>query len=591
LLIEEFSRSLIELNLLETKDQTGGVVGSMSGESIPSTIKDAIMARVNSLPRNAKALLDAGSVIGREFSHRLLLHVTGLPNHELVPRLSILRYSGLLDEKGVYPETVYVFRHGLIQEACYYSLADGTRQLYHRATALAIRKHFAEAVKETPEVLAHHFDRAGLVEEAIQYQHMAGSAAMRRSANSEAIRHLTKAMKMLEILPDLQRYRRQEFDLQLALGQVWMATKGYTSPEAEQAYARARELCDQIGEVPERFSMLRGLWGFHIVRAEVRRALEIAEECLAIARDSEDSAFLVWAHFQVGMNLFVVGEFASAGEHFDQSMAIYDARKRTYQRTLQDPRVACLSFRAIVLWLLGYPNQASEASRHALSVAESLAHPFTTAYALGLGVAFFQLCGRVHEAGDTAEALNALCAEDPFPYWDAWGTVVGGWALTYQEPSEEGIARVEQGLTAYRKTGAELAQPYFLWLLAQALGKRGQADKGLVVVSEALARVNKTEERWYEAELYRIQGELLSANPSPEYNQAEASLVHALEIARRQNAKWLELRAVISLSRFWENRNRKQEARDLLARIYSWFSEGLNTPDLQQARELLDRLA
>jgi predicted ATPase len=291
------------------------------------------------------------------------------------------------------------------------------------------------------------------------------------------------------------------------------------------------------------------------------------------------------------MTLFHLGQPAPALERFDQTMALYDAQKRRSQRALQDPGVGCLSYRAPVLWLLGYPDQALETSREALALARELSHPFSLACALVLAAVVSQQCGKVREAQERADEASALCSERGIPFFFAWGSILRGWALTAQGRGEEGIEQKLQGLAAYSATGAELARPYFLALLAEAYGKAGQTHEGLNVLTEAQAAVKKTGERFWETELHRIKGELLSRLPPAHRDEATACFREALDVARRQSAKSLELRAATSLGRLWQRQGKSEEARYLLTEVYGWFTEGFDTADLKEAKALLEELA
>jgi predicted ATPase len=327
-----------------------------------------------------------------------------------------------------------------------------------------------------------------------------------------------------------------------------------------------------------------------VVRAELQTAQELGTQCLTLAQRARSPAFFLWAHYALGMTLFHLGEFASAREHVEQGIALYDPQKRRSHRALQDPGVACLSYRAAALWLLGFPDQALETSREALALAEKLSHPFSLSYALNLAALVCQFCRNVEEARERIEAADALASEQGVPFWLAWRDVLRGWALT-EQGQRQGITQMRQGLNAYGAAGAEVARTYFLALLAEAHGKEGQAEEGLTVLAEALTVVDKTGERWWQAELHRLNGELLLAVPSGSHATAEACIQQACDVARRQGARSLELRAAVSLSRLWQRQGKQDEARELLGEIYDWFTEGFDTADLKEAKALLEELA
>jgi predicted ATPase len=588
--IEEFIKSLKDLKIIEREDNRYCIAKDIKDVTIPSTIQDVIMARVDSLPEGAKKVLQIGSVIEREFDHNLVRLVTGLPEKELLSHLSVLKDSELVYERGVYPQSTYIFKHALIKDISFQSLLKSTRQEYHRKIAQVIEQHFPETAEGHPELLGYHFTEAGLVEQAIPYWRNAGEIAIRRSANLEAIDHLNKALEMLQTLPKKPELVEKELELQIALGPALMAIKGYTAPEVEKAFARARDLCQQLGETPQLFAILRGLWGFYIVRNELKTAHELGKKCLALSKRARDPALFLWTYYMLGMTLFHLGELGSALEYFEKGIAVYDIKKRRSHRALQDPGVSCLSYMAVILWLLGYPDQALKKSRQALTLANDLSHPFSLAYALNMAAVFFQIYHDVNETQKHAKAGNALCIEQGIPYWLAYGPILMGWALTEQGKRDEGIRQTREGLSSYSATGAELVQPYFLSLLIEAYAKTGQAGEGLTVLAEALSIVDKTREIWWEAELHRLKGILLLEVSSDNCDETEACFRQALAIARCQSAKSLELRAAMSLSRLWQKQGKKDEARQMLSQVYGFFGEGFDTADLKAARSLLNEM-
>ncbi len=589
--IEEFTKSLRDIKAIVREKKICRLKKDIQNVDIPSTIQDVIMARIDSLPEAVKIVLQIGSVIEREFSHTLLKLVTDLPKDELLSHLSVLKDAELVYERGVYPQSTYIFKHALIKDVSFQSLLKSTRQKYHRKIAQVLEQHFPGTAERHPEVLGHHFTEAGLGEQAIPYWRNAGEIAIRRSANLEAIDHLNKALEMLQTLPEKPELVEKELELQIALGPALMAIKGYTAPEVEKAFARARDLCQQLGETPQLFAILRGLWGFYIVRNELKTALDLGEQCLALAQRAQSPVWSLWAYFMLGQSLFHLGELGSSREYFEKGLSLYDIQKRRSHRALQDPGVSCLSYAAVALWLLGYPDQALTKSRQALTLAKDLSHPFSLAYAMNMAAVFYQIYHDVNETQKHAKTGNALCIEQGIPYWLAYGPILMGWALTEQGKGDEGIKQTRQGLDAYSATGSELALPYFLFLLIDAYKKAGQAEDGLVVLAEALSIVDKTSERWWEAELHRLKGTLLLAVSSNNEADAEVCFHQALAITRKQSAKSLELRAAMNLSRLWLKQGKKDEARQMLSEVYGFFKEGFDTVDLKAARGLLNEMA
>ena len=587
--IEEFIRSLKDLKIIERKGNKYYLAKDTRDVIIPATIHDVIMARVDTLPEAAKVVLQTGSVVGREFSHDLIRRVTGIPEQELLSHLSVLKDSELLYERGIYPQSTYIFKHALTQDATYQSLLKSTRQKYHRKIAEVLEKNFPDTVETQPELLAHHCSEAGLNEQAVGYWHQAGKLATQRSAHFEAINHLTKGLEVLMTLPDTLERARQELNVQITLGPALMAVKGFASLDTERAYARARELCQQVGETSQLFPVLCGLWRFYMNRAELQTARELAEQLFSLAQRVQDTALLLEAHRVMGQTMFWLGEMAPARAHFEQGMALYDPQRHCSHAFLygQDPGIICRSFAAWAILVLGYPDQALQSIHEALTLAQELTHPFSLALALTVAAVVHQFRREAQAVQERTEALIALSTEQGFPQWLAYGTILRGWALTAQGEGAEGIAQIHQGLVARSALGSEIQRPYLFSLLAEAYGKVGQPEEGLTVLVEALALVS----RHWEAELHRRKGELLLIQQGQKVGEAEECFRQALDIARRQQAKSLELRAAMSLSRLWQQQGKQEEARQMLADIYGWFTEGFDTADLQEAKTLLEELA
>lgn len=356
------------------------------------------------------------------------------------------------------------------------------------------------------------------------------------------------------------------------------------------------------GGTPQLFSVLNGLRRFYYIRAELPTARELAEQLLSLAQSGHDPALLVLAHQALGVALWSLAELVSAREHLGRGPTLYDPQQHRFYTLLygEDPGVICPSFATWVLWLLGYPDQALERSCEALTLAEELSHPLSLALALNFAAWLHQLRGERQAVQERVERAIPLTSEHGLAFWLAQGTIVGGWTLVEQGQGEAGIAQMRQGLAAYRATGANVTVTYFLALLAEAYRKMGQAEEGLSVLTEALTAVDRTGERMYEAELYRLKGELTLAQSSVQslassvrnpQSEAEACFHKAIEIARRRQAKSLELRAATSLARLWQQQGKKAEAHELLSEIYNWFTEGFDTKDLQEAKGLLEELA
>jgi predicted ATPase len=612
LFVEELTKMVVESELLREADGRYELTGPLPPLAIPTTLQDSMMARLDRLA-TAREVAQLGATLGREFSYELIQAVSLIDEAGLQQALAKLVEAEVLYQRGLPPQARYLFKHALIQDVAYQSLLKSTRHQYHQQIAHVLEEQFPETKETQPELLAHHYTEAGLTEQAIPYWQQAGERAIERSANIEAISHLTKGLELLETLPDIPERTQQELMLQIALGVPLRVIKGLAAPEVGKAYSRARELCQHTGETSQLVPVLRGLWEFYELRGELQTARELGEQLLTLAQRVQDPALLLVAHDVLGDTLIWPGEFGAAREHLEQGIALYDARQHRSLAFLYgyDSGVACLSFVASVLWYLGYPDQALKRNNESLVLAQELSYPPSQGLALSFAAWLHHLRREGQLTQEQAEAEIALSTEQGFPFWLALGTIYRGWGLTEQGQVEEGIAQIRQGIAAWRATGAELCRPHYLALLAEAHGKAGQAEEGLAVVAEALTMVNKNREREYEAELYRIKGELSlqsrqvkasqgkSEVPSTQHPipstqaeaETEACFLKAIEIAREQQAKSLELRATVSLARLWQQQGKQHAARNMLSEIYGWFTEGFDTADLQEAKILLEELA
>jgi TOMM system kinase/cyclase fusion protein len=591
LYVEEITKLVLESGLVRECEDRYELTGPLPALVIPTTLRDALMARLDRLT-TAKAVAQLGATLGRTFPYELLHVVSQLDEATLQQELGRLLEAELLYQRGQPPQATYLFKHTLIQEAAYQSLLKSTRQQYHERIAQVLAVQFAETVEAQPELLAHHYTEAGLMAQAVPYWQRAGQRAMGRSTNLEAIAHLTKGLEVLATLPDTSERAEQELLLQTTLGPALVATKGFAAPEVLQAYARARELCQQVGETPQLFQVLRGLWYFYLIGVELWTARELGEQLLTLAQHIGDTALLLEAHYALGNTLNYLAEFATARTHFEQGITLYDPQRHRSHAIhyAQDPGVVCRVYVGVTLWLLGYPDQALQRSHEGLTLARELAHPFSLAFALFFAALLHQCRQEWPLVQERVEAAIALAAEQGFAVWVALGTILRGWALAAQGQREEGVAQIRRGMDAYKATGGVSGLPYYLALLAVACAQVGQREEGLSLLAEALALTNDRGERRWEAELHRLKGELLLAGSAEPDAEAETYFRQALDVARHQQAKSWELRAAMSLSRLWQRQGKHAEARQLLVEVYGWFTEGFDTADLQEARALLHEL-
>ena len=595
--LEECVRALVESKFLFGERGGYWLAKTVESAYMPATVQAVLAARVDRLPLETKQLLQSASVIGKDFSFALLQAVVDLSDEELRRELGRLQTAQFLYETSFFPELKYTFKHALTHEVAYQSLLRATRQPCHERIALALEGQFRDIVETQPQLLAHHYAEAGLGARAIPYWQRAGEKANERAAHAEAISYLNNGLELLKTLPNTAERLQRELSLYAALGRTLKDSKGYGDPEVERAYTRARELCRRVGEAPQLFSTLLGLSIYFVVRAELQTARELGEQLLDMAQSKHDPVLLVEAHYVLGVTHFWFGEFVPARKHLEQAIAHYDPLQHESHLMLfgQNEGVVCLCRAALNLWYLGYPDQALARVTEALTMARQLSHAASLAYVLYLTAFICHLRRDVQKTQHWTEASLALSIEQGFVFWPPQGMILQGWVLTEEGQASEGIARMRQGLVALDAAGTKILRAYSLSLLADAQSQAGHVKEGLVLLDEALAVVNETGGRGAEAELHRLKGDLLlpSGVQSLEsrVQEAEACFQKAIEVARSQSAKSLELRAAMSLSRLWQRQGKRDEARQLLGEIYGWFTEGFDTADLQEAQTLLKELS
>ena len=591
LFVEELTRMVLESGQLVERDGQYELIGELEQLTIPATLHDSLMARLDRLG-TAKEIAQWGAVLGREFTYDVLCAVVPFDAGVLQEGLRQLVQAELVFQRGLLPQVHYRFKHALIQDAAYASLLTRRRQAMHERIAQTLEAQFPQITESEPELLAYHYTAAGRAESAIPYWRQAGQHAVERSANQEAANHLRAALDLLVTLPHTPARDQQELELQLVLGPVLMSTKGYGHIEVEHAYSRARALSERIETTPQLFPALWGLRLFYGMRGELSIAKALANQMLHLAQQQSDTTLTLAAHQALGVTLYCQGEFVTAHRQLDRGMSFHTSQTARVG-ALRDPALACLAIDAMSLWMLGYPDQALAKSQQALHLARSLSHPYSLAYVLDHAARFHQVRGEVQTSQTLAEAAIAICQEQGYEQYERAATMQRGWALTAQNQIVEGLDQMRQGWIAYQATGSKVTTAYWLWLQAEGYGRSAQVEEGLQALSEAFAFVESTKERWWEAELYRLKGELLLNAASGVRNAAlspEDYFHQALSIARRQQARSLELRAATSLARLWQSQDKYKKAYDLLAPVYAWFSEGFDTIDLQAANALLVEL-
>ena len=589
--LEESVRTLSETDVLVGERGEYRLARPLPTVHVPASVQAVLAARIDRLPPADKRLLQTASVIGKNVPVALLETITDLPDVDLRRGLDSLERAHFLYEDVRVPDPEYVFTHALTHEVAYGSLVHQRRRSLHARIGDVLEQR-GDSAETRPELLAHHYTEAGLVEQGIAYWIRAGQRAVERSAHIEAIAHLTKGLTMLQILPDAVERARTELTCRLALGSPFVATQGYAATAVEETYLRARELCHQLADTVHLGPVLWGLYAVYLVRGELAKAQQFGEQLFALAEDLASPDLSLEARRALGTTFLYRGEFTASLAHLDQGIALYDpARHRSHAlRYAADPGVACRAFAAQALWMLGYPDRALARIHDLLALARELGHTYSSAFALAFSALVYQCRREVQHVRIQADAAVSLSSEQGFPHWLAMGTILNGWARASEGHRAEGLALMQRGLRAWEMTGAGFLRPYYLTLLAGQFGETGQVDEGLRLVSEALALIEANGERAYEAELHRLKGELLLKSTRPHEDNAERCFREALAIARRQQARSWELRAAGSLGRLCVVNGRQGEARQILADASRGCSEGFETPDLREVRALLEAL-
>jgi predicted ATPase len=591
--LEESVRTLVETQVLVGERGAYRLARALPSIQVPATVQAVLAARIDRLPPEEKNLLQAAAVIGKDVPAALLQATAEVPWADVQRSLAHLQAAEFLYETRLFPELEYTFKHALTQEVAYNAVLLERRRGLHERAAQAIEGLFAERLPEHYNALAHHYSRSGNTVKAVDYLHRAGQQAVERSAYAEAVSHLTAALDLLTTLPESRERSQQELAVQMTLGMALRVTRGGGAPEVERLYIRARELCERVGEPTQLFRVLWGFWMMYNGRGDYQTMLALGEQLLSLAQRLEAPDLLLEAHHALWTSLFTGGELAAARVHQEQGLRLYEPQRHRAHAALysgHDPGVCCRYRSGACLWLLGYPDQAVASSQAALTLAQQLAHPLSLAIALYWAAMLHHLRREAPLTQARAEALMTVATDQGFSGLFAQAMPLWGWARAARGHGEEGIMQIQQGLAAYQATGAARDRPYYLALLAEASAQSGQTAEGLEALAEALARLGKSEVQWWEAELYRLRGELLLQHAAAQPGEAEACFQQALAVARRQQAKSLELRAAMSLVRLWQRQGKSTEAHQLLVEVYGWFTEGFDTADLQEARALLTAL-
>jgi predicted ATPase len=597
LFVEEMTKAVLEAASESEARRTVAAVPSPA-LAVPASLHASLMARLDRLGP-AKDIAQIGAAIGREFSYALLATVLRKPEVELSSALDRLVAAGLLFRQGVPPHASYLFKHALVQDAAYGTLLREPRRALHARIAEALETQFTEIAEKQPELLARHCNEAGLIEKAANLWGKAGKQALERSAMIEAAAQLTRALEQIATLPGMPALRREQIKLQVALANALMHVKGYAAPETKAASEQARLLIEQaeaLGEPPEDplllFSVLYAFWvaNFVAFNGDVCRGL--ATQFLALAEKQRATVPLMIGHRLMGQSLLLTGDIAASRGHLDQTIALYDPalHRSLATRFGQDVGVVALSCRSIALWLLGYPEAARTDADDAISNAREMGQAATLMYAWSCASFLYTFFGNYAAAAAQAQEVVALAEEKGAPFWKAIGMMNQGNVLALTARASDATDMLISGIAAYRTTGATAWLPHHWPSLARAHAELGQFDDAWRCIGEAMTAAETTKEDWCEAEVHRVAGEIALMSPEPDAAKAEGYFERALAVARAQQAKSWELRAAMSLARLWRDQGKRDEAHDLLAPIYGWFTEGFDTLDLKEARALLDEL-
>jgi class 3 adenylate cyclase/predicted ATPase len=590
LFVEELTKSVLESGLLREEADRYALDRALPPLAIPTSLHDSLLARLDRLA-SVRLVAQTGAAIGREFSYPLLRAVARLPESELEAALARLVASELVFQRGVPPEAVYTFKHSLVQEAAHGSLLRSSRQQLHAQIADALETQSPELMDSQPELFAQHYAEAGLVEKSVVHWGKAGRRSAARSAMAEAAAQFQKALDQLALLPENHERQQRELEFWSALGAALRFVKGQATPEMGHAFGRARELWERLGCPSQFLHIPYGQSFYHMYRGEFNLAQRLDQDLLRLSRERNDSAGLVLAHASSGRNLIYAGRFAAAKSHLEEVLALYDpiAHASLDQQTGSQPRVGARGQLGIALSCLGFPDQALAQSNSAVAEALTLAHAPSLAASLAMGCRLLSFRGDHAALDERAGQLIALATEQGFPLYRGLGTIFRGWVKARTGDVIEGISLLQSGSSAYSATGAETRISYHIALLAKAYEIANRVEEASALLDNALQISEKIGERWYAAELYRYKGQLMLRRGSLE--AAEALYRRALTIAREQEAKLWELRAAVSLAHLDRDRGHYHDARNLLAPLYGWFTEGFDTQDLKSAKAVLDELS
>jgi predicted ATPase len=592
LFIEELTSSMLSTPpRARSRENDSGQLAQLALLRVPDTLNDAFMERLDRAAPSRR-LAQIAAVIGREFSHDLLSAASQIDEDDLRLALSLLEQADIIHRVGISPFVRFAFKHVLLRDAIYNSLLRSKRQQIHADIAAILENDFPELVENQPEILAYHYGEAGNHQLAIRCWFQSGQRALAHSANVEAIASFRKALELLAALPESSDRTKREIEIQLALGIPVIAVQGYASSETREAFARARTLCLQLGNMTEYFQALYGLWGHSWMGAKNDEALGMADEFLSRSQALSDPILLMVAHRVMGSTLLTIGEFESSKHHFEEAIALSITKQKgsLYNLYMVEPQAASLLLLSWDLWFLGYPDQSLSRVSEALALARELGHPYTIAFAHYMTSVVHLLRGDPSLACASSQKSFEMSQEQRFSLYVILSRISRGRAVGELGQLEEARDEMALGIGEARAKGVGFMRPMMVSWLADVYAKSGENQRALSIVDQALANLGDAAGRSWESELHRQRAQLLLALTPSRVNDAEFHLKKSLEVARRQRAKSLELRAATSLAELWRAQGKLDEARELLGPICDWFEEGAETADLRRARDLRSAL-
>jgi predicted ATPase/class 3 adenylate cyclase len=597
LFVEEITKAVLEAESERAAEHAVAAIPSPS-VAVPASLHASLMARLDRLGP-AKEVAQIGAAIGREFSHSLLAAVVRKPQVQLNSALDRVIAAGLLFRQGVSPHATYLFKHAMLQDAAYGTLLREPRRALHARVAEALERQFPEMAESQPELLARHCTEAGMIEKAAGLWGKAGQRSLERSALIEAAEQLRRALDQIANLPTTTALRNEEIKAQVALITPLLHIKGYAAPETQAAAERARMLIEHaeaLGEPPEDplllFSVLYGVWTSNYVASNGDAVRDLSAQFLALAEKHGATGPLLIANRIMGISLATTGDIAKGRAHFDRAFALYDPaeHRALATRFSVDAAMSILSYRSWTIWVLGYPEAALADADNALKIARDIGQAGTLMYALVLTSYTLIHRGNYAAASMQTNELVELADEKGSPFWLAFGSMNRGCICALTGKPSDGVQMLTNAINAHRSTGARHFLPWYLSILSCTYSELGQFDDAWRCIGEAMKAVETTKERWCEAEVHRMAGEITLLSPGPDAAKAETYFGRALAVARQQQAKSWELRAAMSMARLWRDQGKAQQARELLAPVYGWFTEGFDTRDLKEAKALLEEL-